>query len=1593
MAQYKWIQISDIHYAYNNLASTDIRNSFKEQFFGQHFDLIFLTGDFSYRNNFDEATIVFIKEFIEKATCQYDHVFLVPGNHDINRSSMRAGALGSIKNIESTNLNMLYTFDMGLQAYKSFCAKLMDEEYAKLCTYPCIVKSLPEFKLDVVLLNTCLTSYGDDDREHLYICSDILQKKLINDIDNEHIQIVIGHHGFDFLTGAEGKKLANWLVKYTNTKLYLCGHAHDLGVKVDDGATQVVCGALVKDDQVDCGCVVGIIDTESKKVEGTCYCFSNNAWQVSKKADGSSRYFSAPLEAQIPANASELRRQDDHSRNVNYIPSQFDKENFLLSYIQSYILSSSADHNSKISSFNSHDTLIWKEIFSMREYSLALRLADKIYSIFVEDPRFPFVSNLSSVPKSGIVELITVNQWRSLLSSLIGITYEECTSCNDISCLYCACIQPIEKDINAFKSSLSRYIVHPNYLTRYSDIYGYFSGIKEQIERDEKEFKLRAEVVKWITDAWQLGDGQYLLLEASEGFGKTLLCSHLLYNQANAQIIIGSGSKAGGIAPWLPNMLCVFGKSTKTSKRAFQLLMAQVNSILVSPINFDEQSNYADVLTLALKELVDEVGNVLIIVDAMDEFSFSKDAFCFLPMSLPQGATALLTMRKENGIRKQLEDMLSNTQSKSLSIFRKQEIPIILGLNKGHKDDSFLKKVIQRTNGIPILVSQAAKAYSINGKDALTNIDPTIDSYFRRMRMVWLKSATCKAILMLLVLAESVEQFTIDMELLLCWVRARTGNNDIDSDVIRCDLLSVQDQLDNPETGIFGLRYHGFAESMVGTNGYTCAEWESGMQTVLDLYNTNKIDTVPASILVIHANRPQKSNANWERIGCRFVASAKVKRDENALLFLIHSLLSDKKKNIPKIDSTNGSDKQQMQNTIIDDAINTACDLQLNYACEYLYDYYYVAVGSTESKQYALKYLQTMSDNGFIDATSVLGYHNVTDETGEFAYGIQLLEQAVKKGNLHAHFQLACILAKGKQILKDIRRAAALLDIPGNNVVMKNRLAYIYVVEWDDKSMCDKGAAIWKQTWDQGSRLGGFNYAICLLESSKIEEKDEGKRILNTLADSGMVDALSAIGDSYRYGINGFNVDNKKAQKYLKQAADTGTAEEKFQYADFLLSEYNNGQVHPMTYTYFRQAADEGNAEAMYRLGEEQLDNGRLRTNIPEGILWLKRAHEKSNLDAMALLGKLQIVGIYVEQDVMSGVNMLRSAADQDCIKAIIEIVDMHLNNYTHFSSEEIVRWLKKADDEGDIYAPYYLFLVYQRIGSFDISYLLRAKERGNNSAHILYDYKILCTNDDKIVLTNTLEDLKGLGENDNDYALWMLYHVYSGKTKISADTRLARSYLERAATHKYIEAMEELDSLYAHEPGKMRERKELQSKINRNRVNKDFNQFEDAGVCAYSKKDYSAAVDWFVKGMQAGQLMCGSDLACMIRRGEANPELLSQSVLNHFECVLENAPFAENRYIVRMNIALCRLLGCSCDIDHLAAYNIFTELAGNTELFRNAANWWLELARYGDKEGCLVALVLYTFGVLVDSYNLDMMKCYRIAESYSLPDWIRKPT
>ena len=269
MRDFHWLHFSDLHLDpdanFNNAHARQQLLDFLEEEVScgrLHCDYIFLTGDIAHKNNYDGVQ-EYIGKLFEKLNWsldRYNNFFWASGNHDISRKS-KLRKLVITKGLRESD-NQSQTFEdwmrdpefrellvsKGMCDYIAWHKNILGRAPHCESNYPHTKHVFPN--LNLIVLNTCLTSCDDEDEYKLHI----IESKLLNLFDGLNLSnpvFVIGHHGQEFFQESERKRLGS-LFDSGNVAIYLCGHSHELGYSefkhTGWDLPQITCGTITDGD-------------------------------------------------------------------------------------------------------------------------------------------------------------------------------------------------------------------------------------------------------------------------------------------------------------------------------------------------------------------------------------------------------------------------------------------------------------------------------------------------------------------------------------------------------------------------------------------------------------------------------------------------------------------------------------------------------------------------------------------------------------------------------------------------------------------------------------------------------------------------------------------------------------------------------------------------------------------------------------------------------------------------------------------------------------------------------------------------------------------------------------------------------------------------------------------------------------------------------------------------------------------------------------------------------------------------------------------------------------------------------------------------
>lgn len=252
---FSWVQLSDIHFQPKNESFNDVQIRKKLPVFLKEIspqcDAIIITGDYRYGPKKEQTTATDVCEYISELSASLgltdDKIVLVPGNHDLDRSTSRSYLINGIKND--------YDPSDGGEIEKGVLAGLtrdFDFYNSIQSGYPKGLKLNRENPHDIIdldscyllLLNTALVAGTDDDEHKLIIGTKYLSDLL--DVEDRPLKkpiIAIGHHGLDMFKDVEKNTVSRYLDE-NGVMLYLCGHTHENWISSFEKGKQINVGCL-----------------------------------------------------------------------------------------------------------------------------------------------------------------------------------------------------------------------------------------------------------------------------------------------------------------------------------------------------------------------------------------------------------------------------------------------------------------------------------------------------------------------------------------------------------------------------------------------------------------------------------------------------------------------------------------------------------------------------------------------------------------------------------------------------------------------------------------------------------------------------------------------------------------------------------------------------------------------------------------------------------------------------------------------------------------------------------------------------------------------------------------------------------------------------------------------------------------------------------------------------------------------------------------------------------------------------------------------------------------------------------------------------
>jgi len=240
-----WLHISDFHIQGGDAYDRDIVlrtlvksvRRFRERE-GRGPDLVFVTGDVAFSGKPDEYALAtqFFDELLSATQLQRTNLFVVPGNHDIDRrwGVQLSRTLDSRSDADDyfapgvPKLHLIYKLGSFLNWYRGYFEgiRMMPED--STCGPVELVEVRGE-KLGILPINSALFCQDDSDHNKLFVGRRCLEPALgqLKALDPT-IRIALVHHPLDWLSSFERQNIRSSLIDHVD--VILQGHLHEAGI-------------------------------------------------------------------------------------------------------------------------------------------------------------------------------------------------------------------------------------------------------------------------------------------------------------------------------------------------------------------------------------------------------------------------------------------------------------------------------------------------------------------------------------------------------------------------------------------------------------------------------------------------------------------------------------------------------------------------------------------------------------------------------------------------------------------------------------------------------------------------------------------------------------------------------------------------------------------------------------------------------------------------------------------------------------------------------------------------------------------------------------------------------------------------------------------------------------------------------------------------------------------------------------------------------------------------------------------------------------------------------------------------------------------
>jgi len=267
--KYRWLHISDLHSLCGiktEIMRMALLSEIKEN---KPFSFILITGDLSDKNQGYSEAKNLIQKIAHTLCLSQDKIYIVPGNHDVNRN-IPPDRVDKCKELWNFNdliekEEIMEELIKGQDEFFLSYKEIINKDYPKNTIH---FYNKFDNNLAIIHLNTawmCCDSDNESGKLHLGLKK---LSKLFSDnpeLNSTPIKIAIGHHRLEDFNDIVRNNFRTLLNEY-DIDLYLGGHCHESNVVYDPTISVEFCScrqARAEDINYPAGFIIGNIDTDT----------------------------------------------------------------------------------------------------------------------------------------------------------------------------------------------------------------------------------------------------------------------------------------------------------------------------------------------------------------------------------------------------------------------------------------------------------------------------------------------------------------------------------------------------------------------------------------------------------------------------------------------------------------------------------------------------------------------------------------------------------------------------------------------------------------------------------------------------------------------------------------------------------------------------------------------------------------------------------------------------------------------------------------------------------------------------------------------------------------------------------------------------------------------------------------------------------------------------------------------------------------------------------------------------------------------------------------------------------------------------------